>query len=405
MTQDWEKWWEKLLIKIQNQESCTEDEVYKAWNFLWAEWKGIEKSFLSHKFLPEKLRMLLSLRSIDLFSVLIAPTFLTSIFAKGITPEEMNGFIKSFRSNHWFDGFQDKASISDSLIYTNGFGGDDVKTINVSTPSMIMAGASGAKVLKMGSHSYFGTSGAENFTDSIGYRSLTKPEEVLQAFNESKSAFIGGESAADQKTQDIAGFMSQVPKGRRIMKALFYPFRYHILCFNFFQAPYQQRGISLDRTELVADLLTATMTGIQKGMVVYGCDQRGLSLDEVSNVGPTKITFIEKDKKTETIVTTPEDWGVKQCKTEEIIPQQGESTLQIILEVFAGKREDAYTDLLCVNAAQHLFLNGMVKNFKQGTAMVKQALSEGKVLDELRRFIHSSTGDPSKIERELERLQ
>ena len=405
MDKQWELWWENILIRIQNQNDLTQEEVRKGWSFLWNEWKNIEKGFVNKKLLPKKLQMLLALKSIDPFTVLIAPTFLTGIFAKGITIDEMKGFIQSFQDNGWFAGFQDSMPFSENLVYTNGFGGDEIRTVNVSTPSIIMAAAAGASILKMGSHSYFGTSGAGNFADNIGYRAITDPKEVEVAFTTSKAAYINGESAADAKTQDIAAFMSQVPDGMHIMKALFYPFRFHILCFDFFQAPYQQRGISVQDTELVASLIIELCSHIKRGMVVYGSDKEGFSLDEVSNVGTTKISIINDNVISDTIYTTPEDWGVKSRRTEEITLSKSDDRLRITLESMIGKREDGYSDLLVINAAQHLYLNGMADTFRKGTDLVKQSISDGSVEEELLKFVESTKGDLAKIEKELSQIK
>ncbi len=405
MDKQWELWWENILIRIQNQDNLTQEEVRKGWGYLWSGWKNIEKGFVTKKFLPEKLQMLMALKSIDPFIVLIAPTFLTGIFAKGITVEEMKGFIQSFKDNDWFNGYQDIKPFSKSLIYTNGFGGDEIRTVNVSTPSIIMAAAAGADILKMGSHSYFGSSGAGNFTDNIGYKAITTPESVEAAFKISRAAYINGESAADGKTQDIAAFMSKAPNGMHIMKALFYPFRFHILCFDFFQAPYQQRGISVPNTELVGKLIEEFCTYTKRGMIVYGTDKDGLSLDEVSNVGTTKITLIEDNKVKDTIFTTPEDWGVRSRTTEEIVLDKSDNRLKIILESMIGKREDGYSDLLIINAAQYLFLNGVANTFKKGTDLIKQSIADGSVKEELIKFVKSTDGNLLKIEKELANIQ
>ena len=190
-----------------------------------------------------------------------------------------------------------------------------------------------------------------------------------------------------------------------IMKALFYPFRFHILCFDFFQAPYQQRGISVPNTELVGKLIEEFCTYTKRGMIVYGTDKDGLSLDEVSNVGTTKITLIEDNKVKDTIFTTPEDWGVRGRTTEEIVLDKSDNRLKIILESMIGKREDGYSDLLIINAAQYLFLNGVANTFKKGTDLIKQSIADGSVKEELIKFVKSTDGNLLKIEKELANIQ
>lgn len=397
--------WAAILLKIQNQEHLTKEEVEFAWSFLWEEWKQIDPAKLKLKFLPQKLKLFLSMRKVDPLVLFTAPTFLVSIFSKGLIGEEMKGFMQSFHKNKWFDTFYQSRVEFPGLVYTNGFGGDQVKTINVSTPAMIIAAAGGAKILKMGSHSYFGTSGAQNFTDAIGLKALTTPGEVQTMLKKVNSAFIDGAAAADYSTQGIAYFLAHVPEGRELMKAMFYPFRYMVLCFNFFKARIHQRGIATLKTELAADLLLAAIEHIDLAHIAAGMDGENNIIDEISNVGKTKITVIRNHRRTETFFTTPADWGVKERKTEEICSGLPTENLKITLEIFMGKREDAYCDLLAVNAGHFLFLSGVVKDFKAGTCLAREMIAQGKALDELKKTVAYSGGNPEKLAKRLKEIK
>ncbi len=399
-----EKWWGEVLLKVQNQENLSMQTVEEAWSYLWDEWRKADPRMLKIKFLPSKLRLLLAMRKIDPMVMFVAPTFLVSIFAKELSDEEIVGFMNSFYKNNWFVDFQ-KRNSGHNLVYTNGFGGDQISTINISTPATIIAGAAGAKVLKMGSHSYFGKSGAQNFTDEIGYKALETPEKVLEALGKSNAAYIDGPSTADSSTQGIANFMSKIPEGKEIMKALFYPFRYQILCFNFFNARIQQRGISTLKTEFVARLLLATIKEIDIAHITAGMDNSGRIIDEVSNVGKTKITVIKNNKIHETFFTSPSDWGVKERKPDEILGGFAKQNVKITLEVLMGKRDDAYSDLLAINASQLLYLGGVAKDIKSGTQLAKEAIASGKALEELKKFISSSGGSISKLEKEMSNVR
>lgn len=397
--------WADILLKIQDQEHLTKEEVEFAWSFLWEEWKQIDAAKLKLKFLPQKLKLFLAMRKVDPMVLLTAPTFLVSIFSKGLIGEEIKGFMQSFYNNKWFDSFYRSGVELPGLVYTNGFGGDRVKTVNVSTPAMIIAAAGGAKILKMGSHSYFGASGAQNFTDAVGLKALTTPGEVQTLLGKVNSAFIDGAAAADPSTQGIAYFLAHVPEGRELMKAMFYPFRYMVLCFNFFKARIHQRGISTLKTELAADLLLAALEHIELGHIAAGMDREGNIIDEISNVGKTKITVIEGHRRTETFFTTPADWGVKERKPTEICGGLPGENLKIILEIFMGKREDAYCDLLAVNASHLLFLSGVVKNFKAGTFLAREMIAEGKALEELKKSVACSGGNPEKLAARLKEIK
>ncbi len=399
-----EEWWHDLILKIQDRQNLTQEEVRKAWNSLWCEWKRMDSSALSLRVLPRTMRMLLAARKVDPLAMLIAPVFLVSLFAKGLTEEEMLGFMRSYQDNGWFTAFQAPECPMGDLIYTNGFGGDQVDTINVSTPAAIIAVAAGAKVLKMGSHSYFGRSGAQDFTDEIGIRPATAPEEVLSLLNRTGVAYIDGTSTADASTRGIAQFLSGMPHGKRLARAFFYPFRYHILCFNFLNARIQHRGISTSATELTARLLLATIEKIDLGHITAGMDRDRRTLDEVSNVGQTKISVIRNHQLTETFFTVPSDWGVRERKTEEIVGGSPVDNVRIVLEVMLGRREDAYLDLLTINASQLLYLGGVVEDFKKGTDLAKQAVAEGKALETLQSLAANSGGDVGRLQRHLRKL-
>ena len=70
-----------------------------------------------------------------------------------------------------------------------------------------------------------------------------------------------------------------------------------------------------------------------------------------------------------------------------------------------GKREDGYSDLLIINAAQYLFLNGVANTFKKGTDLIKQSIADGSVKEELIKFVKSTDGNLLKIEKELANIQ
>lgn len=117
-------------------------------------------------------------------------------------------------------------------FYSNGFGGDAIRTINVSTAAMIIASAAGALCYEMRSRIYFSHSGSHNFLDLIGVRASSNPEHALRTLDKAGIACIDGVATADGPTKGIVTGLSIMPGANELMKAMSYPFRFPILCLN-----------------------------------------------------------------------------------------------------------------------------------------------------------------------------
>lgn len=389
--------WRDLFLKLQNRKALSRKEVKIAWNNLWNEWIKIDSRIVKNKFLPWKLKMGLAMRKIDPRIIMIAPTFLVSLASKGLTKEELLGFMDSFKEHGWFQEYKNESLPFASTVYSNGFGGDAIKTINVSTSAMIIAAAAGAPVYKMGSRSYYSLSGAQDFITAIGVKPQKNSQKVTALLKKIKIAYIDGTVTADNKTQELAESMALLPFANQLMKAFFYTFRYPILLFNPLNAKRHQRGISTLETEVVAATLLEMYPDIELAQVIAGMDETGQVMDEISNVGPTKISEI-RNGKIKTFMTSPEDWGTEKSTPEEIRGGRGPENARITIEIFSGQRKDAHRDILLVNASQLIYLSGITNNFKDGTELAKKALDSGKALAKLKEFIVESDGSLAKFE-------
>lgn len=391
-----EEWWRDLFFKIQTRKNLTREETRTAWNLLWDAWLNIDLKILRNRFLPWKFKTFWAMKKIDPRAVLTAPSFLIGLAAKGMTKEELMGLTDSFYDHKWFEDYMQFDVPFPNTVYSNGFGGDAINTINVSTTSMIIAAAAGAPVFKMGSRSYFSKAGSLDFLNAVGVKGLTTPQEVVDLIKKIKIAYVDGVSTADSATQSLGDAMAVIPFAQQLMKALTYPFRFPILCFNLLNARRLQRGVSTLDTEVVAEVLKESFDYIELAHVIAGMDEQGRIIDEVSNVGPTKITEIH-DNKIETFETVPEDWGVKKSPSSAIEGGDGYENAKIALEIFLGLRDDAHKDLLLINASEYIYLAGLSENFKAGTELARKAIDSKAALVKLEEFVTESGGDISKF--------
>jgi anthranilate phosphoribosyltransferase len=74
------------------------------------------------------------------------------------------------------------------LVDIVGTGGDGSHTFNISTCSMFVAAAAGAKVSKHGGRSVSSKSGSADVMEALGVNINLKPEQIAQCIAESASA-------------------------------------------------------------------------------------------------------------------------------------------------------------------------------------------------------------------------
>lgn len=391
------EWWASRLRALQMGQSLSREDTRKAWNLLWAEWAKINIQALRSRLLPEKIRLALAFRNVDPLAMMIAPTFLMGLTAKGMTFNELAGLVDSFLDHGWFREYDSYELPQPDAVYSNGFGGDAIKTINVSTGAMIIAAAAGAPCYKMGSRTYFSHSGSHNFLDIVGVQVSTTPEHALHTLREVGIAYIDGVATADGPTQNIGAGLSIMPGARELMKMMTYPFRFPILCLNPLKPRISTRGVSTSATEVPAEVLRAYYPYTERFEIVAGMTPDGTVIDEVSNVGPTKISEL-RDGELRTYLTTPEDWGVRQAQVREIRCSDPWLGAVKIVAVLRGLCNDAHKDLLLVNASQFLYLAGKAQSRKEGTEMARAAVDDGRALEKLRAWVETSGGKPGVCE-------
>jgi anthranilate phosphoribosyltransferase len=379
------------------RQNLSRDETRKAWNLLWDEWVQLDVQKLKLRFLPEKLRIALAFRKVAPLALMIAPTFLMGLTAKGMNVDELAGLVDSFLDHGWFREYEGYELLDPNTVYSNGFGGDGVKTINVSTGAMIIAAAAAIPCYKMGSRTYFSHSGSHNFLEVVGVKASVTPEHALHTLRKVGIAYIDGVATADVPTQAIGMGLSIMPSARQLMKTMTYPFRFPILCLNPLKPRISVRGVSTLDTEVPAEFLRSYYPYLQRFEVVAGMLPDGAVIDEISNVGPTKITEL-KDGVIRTYITTPNDWGVRQAQLKEIHCSDSWMSALKIAAILRGACNDAHKDLLLINASQFLYLAGKVQSRKEGTEMARAAVDDGLALEKLRAWVEASGGEPSAFE-------
>jgi len=127
--------------------------------------------------------------------------------------------------------------------------------------------------------------------------------------------------------------------------------------------------------------------GTKRSMVVSSND----GLDEISISDITyACTLVDGKIKDELI--DPRDFGFKLYSLQEIKGGDAKSNAKITLDILRGDESGAKRDIVLLNAAAALFVDGLARDIKEGIEIAKESIDSGKSLEKLKEIIKVSNG-------------
>ena len=321
--------------------------------------------------------------------------FLSGLMAKGPTLEEtiavLNTALEQDRINP-----NPKKSIElkphQKLIGCAGSGKKGIKTMNISTPSMIVASASGAYVVKPGSSSTSSLSGSTDFSSEIGINLEQDEDKTISMIQ--RTGF------------GIFSIESLIPNFDRRYGGKFYA--PHVLSFAFpgLLSPVKLDGLLYGLSHPNVDLSVDVFNhyGYDNVLVVSCTDDNVHYIDEVGIHGKTYIKGIKNRTIEDKIEFQPHlVLGVPKYKSSDI--SQGRNFFENIKlgieSVSPQTKDNARRDIVCINAGNLLYMSGLVENIREGFDRAKDTVTSGRAIRHLRDIIEESDGIQHKLERYL----
>jgi anthranilate phosphoribosyltransferase len=349
-----------LIYKVSNRENLTSEETRKAFNVLAKE-------------------------DSDGYYYL---AFTLGLMAKGPSIDELYGICQSFDDRATkLNLAVDPRDITD----LSGTGGDQVKTINVSTAASFIVAGAGLCVAKQAFKSFTGITGSIDVFQELGINvPLTNgnPKLVERALEKIGIAPYYYPAFSKEFTNRV----NFIKKMREIGITFLTP--YHLLAFAYSPIKMEARiyGVFSDKYLLILAKVLRRL-GFKRGMVVHGVD----GLDEVSNIGTTKICEFTEDNFDKYSVT-PEELGIRKAKFEDIQAISREQNIIDFLKILYGQEKGPKRDIVLINAGASLYITGRAKNLKEGKELAESIVEEGKASQKLETLV-SFMGEPSKLER------
>ncbi|MCB4362286.1 anthranilate phosphoribosyltransferase [Hydrogenophaga taeniospiralis] len=280
--------------------------------------------------------------------------------------------------------FSTKVNVADKthLVDIVGTGGDGSHTFNISTCSMFVAAAAGAKVSKHGGRSVSSKSGSADVLESLGVNINLPPDAIARCIEEVGVGFMFAPNHHPA--------MKNVAPVRRELgiKTIF-----NILgpLTNPASAPNILMGVF--HPDLVGIQVRALQRlGADHAVVVYGRD----GMDEVSLGAATMVGELKNGEITEYEIH-PEDFGLTMASSRALRVETPEDSKAMLLGVLDRRDEPALKaarDIVALNAGAALYAANVCDDMGQGIALARRTIESGAAaakLAELQAFTQTAT--------------
>jgi anthranilate phosphoribosyltransferase len=309
--------------------------------------------------------------------------FLVALLMRGETVDEIVGFAEAIRAaatplNLVGNSALDVSGTDrEALVDTCGTGGDASGTFNISTATALVVAGAGVRVAKHGNRSSTAGSkcGSADVMEALGVNLALPPEKLAACLDQVGIAFLFAPA--------MHSAMKHVQPVRRELRLR--------TVFNLLGPLTNPAGASCQvvgvySAELVPKLAEALrLLGLHRALVVHGRD----GLDEITITGPTLVAEVRNNQVHEYEVT-PEQFGLKRARLEEISGGDAAENAAIIRDLLAGTKSPR-RDVVLLNAAAALAVAGRAESIGDALPLAQQSLDSGKAGEKLVSLVKFTT--------------
>ncbi len=317
-------------------------------------------------FHDEMLKVVRMIMSGELSPVMMA-ALITGLRVKKETIGEITAAAQVMRE------FSTKVNVADKthLVDIVGTGGDGSHTFNISTCSMFVAAAAGAKVSKHGGRSVSSKSGSADVLESLGVDINLPPEAIARSIAEIGIGFMFAPNH-HPAMKNVAPVRKEL--GVRTIFNILGPLT------NPAGAPNILMGVF--HPDLVGIQVRALQRlGAEHALVVYGRD----GMDEVSLGAATMVGELRNGEISEYEIH-PEDFGLAMAGSRALkveTPEQSRLMLTSVLDNQPG----APRDIVILNTAAALYAANVVDTIGAGIAKARAAIESGAARARLEQLV------------------
>ena len=258
----------------------------------------------------------------------------------------------------------------DNFVDIVGTGGDSSHTFNISTASMFVVAAAGAKVAKHGNRGVSSKSGSADVLEALGVNIMLKPEQIAASIQETGIGFMFAPNH-HSAMKNVAPVRKEL--GIRTIFNILGPLT------NPAGAPNQLIGVF--HPDLVGiHVRVLERLGANHVLVVYGKD----GMDEVSLGAATMVGELRDGKITEYEIH-PEDFGMRMVSNRSLKVTNATESRDMVLEALSNK-EGTPREIVTLNAGAALYAANLAHSISDGITRAREVLASGAARDKLDAF-------------------
>jgi anthranilate phosphoribosyltransferase len=272
--------------------------------------------------------------------------------------------------------FSTKVEVADRthLVDIVGTGGDSSHTFNISTCSMFVAAAAGARVSKHGNRGVSSKSGSADVLEAMGVSLGLSPAAISRSIDETGIGFMFAPNH-HPAMKNVAPVRREL--GVRTIFNILGPLT------NPADAPNILMGVF--HPDLVGIQVRALQRlGAEHAVVVYGRD----GMDEVS-LGAATMVGEYKDGAIREYEIHPEDFGLTMASNRTLKVETPAQSLALVRSVLDNEPGPA-RDIVLLNAGVALYAANVAATMAEGIELARAALESGKAAAKLTQFVDAT---------------
>ena len=256
-----------------------------------------------------------------------------------------------------------------------GTGGDKIGSFNISSTVALLASACGSSVAKHGSRSITSKSGSADMFEELGVRLDLSIKNSARLLEESGFTFMFAQNH-HPAMKFIVPVRKSIPD-----KTIF-----NILGPLTNPAGVKKSLLGVFDKAFVPKMAEALkINGATSTMVVSSKE----GMDEISISDITYASLL-RDGKVHEFEIDPQEYGIKRVPLKAIIGGDAIENAQILRNIFNDCATDAQRDIVLINAASALMVDGLARDIQDGLQIALHAIKTGKAKEKLIKIIEIS---------------
>jgi anthranilate phosphoribosyltransferase len=255
-----------------------------------------------------------------------------------------------------------------------GTGGDGSHTFNISTCTMFVAAAAGAKVSKHGGRSVSSKSGSADVMEALGVNINLSPKAIAQCIAEHGVGFMFAPNH-HPAMKNVAPVRKEM--GIKSIFNLLGPLTNPAGAPNILMGVFHQDLVGIQVRAL-------QRLGAEHALVVYGRD----GMDEVSLGAATLVGELKNGEVLEYEIH-PEDFGMTMASNRALKVETAEDSKAMLMGVL-NNQSGAAKDIVVLNAGVALYAANVAKSMQDGIQLARAAIESGAAKAKLDALVSAS---------------